>query len=85
MQTEEGKQYLFVAIDRTSQLAFAELQPQATQAIAVAFLERVLVRISYRIHKKLTDNGIQFRNIPHYPHLGRHPFGRLCDERGIEQ
>ena len=23
--------------------------------------------------------------MPHYPCLGRHPFGRLCDERGIEQ
>ncbi|WP_345127710.1 IS481 family transposase, partial [Hymenobacter antarcticus] len=85
VQTEEGKQYLFVAIDRTSKLAFAELQPQATQAIAVAFLERVLARIPYRIHKVLTDNGIQFRNMPHHPHLGRHPFGRLCDEREIEQ
>ncbi|MGI4872623.1 MAG: hypothetical protein ACRYFX_15785 [Janthinobacterium lividum] len=41
-QTEEGKQYLVVAIDRTSKLAFAELHPQATQAIAVAFLRRVL-------------------------------------------
>ena len=85
MQIEEGKQYLFVAIDRTSKLTFAELQPQATQAITVTFLERALARIPYQVVKVLTDNGIQLRNMPHHPHLGRHPFGQLCDERGIEQ
>ena len=85
VQTEAGKQYLFVAIDRTSKLTFAELQPQATQAIAVAFLEQVLDRIPYQVVKVLTDNGIQFRHLPQHTHLGRHPFGQLCDERGIEQ
>ena len=85
VQTEEGKQYLFVAIDRTSKLTFAELHPQATQALAVVFLERVLVRIPYQAINVLTDNGIQFRNMPHHPHLDRPPFGRLCDKWGIEQ
>ena len=33
----------------------------------------------------LTDNGIQFRNLPQHAHLGRHPIGQLCDEWGIEQ
>ena len=85
VRTEEGKQYLFIAIDRTSKLAFAELHPQATQAIAVDFLRRVLPQVPYKVYKILTDNGIQFRNLPQYPHLGRHPFGQLCDEWGIEQ
>ena len=85
VQTEEGKQYLFVAIDRTSKLAFAELQPQATQAIATDFLRRVLPQIPYKVHKLLTDNGIQFRNLPHHTKVGRHPFGQLCDEWGIAQ
>ena len=85
VQTEEGKQYLFVAIDRTSKLAFAELQPQATQAIAVNFLRRVLPQIPYKVYKVLTDNGIQFRNLPHHTQVGRHPFGQLCDEWDIEQ
>ncbi|GAA3999629.1 hypothetical protein GCM10022408_08270 [Hymenobacter fastidiosus] len=70
VQTEEGKQYLFVAIDRTSKLAFAELQPQATQAIAVDFLRRVLPQIPYKVHKIRTDNGIQFRNLPHHTQAG---------------
>ena len=85
LQTEEGKQYLFVAIDRTSKLAFAELHPQATQAIAVDFLRRVLQQISNKVHKLLTDNGIQFRNLPYHLKTGRHPIGQLCEERGIEQ
>lgn len=85
VQTEAGKLYLFVAIDRTSKLAFAELHPQATQAIAVDFLRRVVERIPYKVHKLLTDNGVQFRNLPHHLHVGRHPVGQLCDEWGIEQ
>ncbi|HEX8507304.1 MAG TPA: IS481 family transposase [Hymenobacter sp.] len=85
VQTEEGKHYLFVAIDRTSKLAFAELHPQATQAIAVDFLRRVLGQIPYQVHTLLTDNGIEFRPLPHHPKAGRHPVGQLCDEWGIEQ
>lgn len=84
MQTEEGKQALFIAIDPTSKLAFADLHPQATQAIAVGFLRRVLPQISYKLHKILTDNMIWSRNLLHHPHVGRHPIG-LCDEWGIEQ
>ena len=85
VHTEEGKQYLFIAIDRTSKLAFAELHPHATQAVAVEFLRRVLPQIPYKVNKLLTDNGIQFRNLPQHAHLGRHPIGQLCDELGIEQ
>ena len=85
VQTEEGKQYLFIAIDRTSKLAFAELHPHATQAIAGDFLRRVLPQIPYKVHTLLTDNGIQFRNLPHHLQVGRHPVGQLCYEWGIEQ
>ena len=38
VHTEEGRVYLFVAIDRTSKLAFAELQPQAAKMLAADFL-----------------------------------------------
>ncbi|MGI4871949.1 MAG: DDE-type integrase/transposase/recombinase, partial [Janthinobacterium lividum] len=85
VQTEEGKLYLFIALDRTSKFAFAELHPHATQAIAVAFLGRVLPQLPYKAHKVLTDNGIQFRNLPHHTKVGPHPFGQLCAEWGIEQ
>lgn len=85
VRTEAGKQYLFVAIDRTSKLAFAHLYAHATQATAVAFLERVLPQLPYKIHKILTDNGSQFRYLPHQTKAGRHPVGQLCDKWGIEQ
>jgi transposase-like protein len=85
VQTEEGKQYLFVGIYRTNKLAFAELHPHPTQAVAVEFLRRVLPQISYKAHKLLTDNAMQFRNLPQHAHLGHYPSGQLCDEWGIEQ
>jgi len=85
VRTEEGKPYVFVAIDRTSKLAFAHLYDQATQATAVDFLERVLPQLPYKIHKILTDNGSQFRYLPYQTKAGRHPVGQLCDKWGIEQ
>lgn len=76
---------MFVAIAPTSKLAFAERHPQATQAIAVGFLRRLVPQIPYQVHTLLTDNGIQFRNLPHHTQAGRHPVGQFCDEQGIEQ
>jgi hypothetical protein len=38
VQTEEGRLSLFVAIDRASTLAFAELHEKATRRIAANFL-----------------------------------------------
>jgi len=58
--TEEGKLYLFVAIDRVSKFAFAELHEQATRRVAADFLRRLVERVAYRIHTVLTDNGFQF-------------------------
>ena len=84
LQTEEGKQYLFVAIDRTSKVAFADLQPQATQATATAFLERVLAKLPYAVHIVLTDNGVQFTHLPHHAPPTAHPFDQLCDQHHIE-
>ena len=84
VHTEEGRVYLFVAIDRTSKLAFAELQPRATKMLAADFLRRVLAAIPYKVHKVLTDNGTQFGNMPHQVYAWRHIFDRVCDEHGIE-
>ena len=58
--TEAGKLYLFVAIDRVSKFAFAELHERATRRIAADFLRRLIERVPYRIHTVLTDNGFQF-------------------------
>lgn len=58
--TEEGKLYMFVAIDRTSKFAFAELHQRATRRVAADFLRRLIEAVPYRIHTVLTDNGTQF-------------------------
>jgi integrase-like protein len=58
--TQAGRLYLFVAIDRVSKFAFAELHERATRRIAAEFLRRLIERVPYRIHTVLTDNGFQF-------------------------
>ncbi len=56
MRTEEGKLYLFVAIDRTSKLAYAELHAHSDRLVAIAFLQALIKAVPYKIHTILTDN-----------------------------
>ena len=60
VRTEEGKLHLFVAVDRTSKLAFAQLHTRATRRIAADFLHALVAAVPYTIHTVLTDNGTQF-------------------------
>ena len=60
VRTEEGKLYLFVAIDRTSKFVFAQLHEAANVKSAVGFLQALIEAVPYTIHIVLTDNGIQF-------------------------
>ena len=89
VQTEEGKLYLFVAVDRTSKLAFAKLEEKASVATASDFLDSLIEAVPYQIHTVLTDNGVQFcdqpsrRNGP-TARLRVHRFDRVCREHGIE-
>ncbi len=98
VRTEEGKLYLFVAIDRTSKVTFAELHEKATRRIAADFLRRVIAAVPYTINIVLTDNGTHFTT----PGQGRsmaselmalkeagqmfraHAFEWACAENGIE-
>jgi hypothetical protein len=50
VRTEEGKLYLFVAIDRTSKFAFVELHEKADRPTAVRFLEALIAAVPYRLH-----------------------------------
>jgi len=84
VRTEEGRVYLFVAIDRTSKLAFAGLHPEAAKTGTADFLRRVLAALPYTVHKGLTDKGTQFGNRPHQVYAWRHVCARVCDEHGIE-
>ena len=59
-QTDEGRLYVFVAIDRTSKFAYAELHEQSDRSVAKAFLDHLILAVPYKIHTVLTDNGAQF-------------------------
>ena len=60
VHTAEGRLYLFVAIDRTSKFAFAQLVEKATRRVAGNFLRALAMAIPYKIHTVLTDNGTHF-------------------------
>jgi len=95
--TEQGKLYLFVAIDRVSKFAFAELHQRATRRVAADFLRRLLEHVPYRIHTVLTDNGFQFTEprggwsvgeiqtmlAAHQP-FRAHAFDFACAQHGID-
>ena len=84
MRTEEGRLRLFVAVDRTSELAFVRLVESAGETEAAQFLRDLIEAVPYRTHTVLTDNGIRFT--PRKQDLcdGRHIFDRVCEEHGIE-
>ena len=48
VRTEEGKVYLFVAIDRTSKFAFVELHEKATMRGATDFLQALIKAVPYK-------------------------------------
>ena len=84
VRTTEGKLYLYVAIDRTSKFAYAELHKSQTKMVAAEFLSNLVKAVPYKIHKVLTDNGIQFTNHDHHKHALTHIFERVCNENQIE-
>lgn len=84
VRTEQGKLYLFVAIDRTSKVVYTELHGSSERAVAVDFLRAVVEAFPYRLHTVLTDNGIQFTNRKQDRYAFRHLFDRVCAEHGIE-
>ena len=89
VRTAEGKLYLYVAIDRTSKFAVARLVERANTVTASAFLDDLVANVPYQIHTVLTDNGIQFADLPKNRNgltaMWRgHPFDRACQRHGIE-
>jgi hypothetical protein len=98
VHTEEGRLSLFVAIDRASKCAFAELHAKATRRIAANFLRALIAAVPYTIHTVLTDNGTQFtelapvrkgadkqEDVQHPEGLDLlHAFDDACEQHGIE-
>ena len=89
MRTEDGRLYMFVAIDRTSKFVFVRLADRATRSTASAFLEDLVAAVPYKIHTVLTDSGVQFCYQPsrrqgptarYCPHI----FDMRCRESDIE-
>jgi transposase InsO family protein len=87
VRTEQGKLYLFVAIDRTSKFAFVQMHERQTIQTAAGFLQALLAAVPYTIHTVLTDNGAQFSHVVQQHQAVRsspHPFQTLCAAHGIE-
>lgn len=84
VRTEEGKLYLFVAIDRTSKFVYVELLEKYGKMEAAQFLRHLLKAVPYKIHTILTDNGIQFTNRKVDQYAWMHIFDRVCYENKIE-
>ena len=87
VQTAEGKLYLFVGIDRTSKFAVTQLVEKADRRTAWEFLQHMLEAVPYQVHTILTDNGIQFAELPRnrntiYSRQMR--FDMICEANGIE-
>lgn len=87
LRTAEGKINLFLAIDRTSKLAVAQLVEKANRKTAWQFLEHLLEAVPHRIHTILANNGIQFAEQPRnrntiYSRPMR--FDMICEAKGIE-
>lgn len=60
VRTEQGKLYMFVAIDRTSKFAYIELHEKATWRVAGDFLRAMIRTVPYKVHTVLTDHGTHF-------------------------
>ena len=83
VQTEEGRLYLFVAIDRTSKYAYARLHEKANRMLARDFLVNLIAAVPYAIHTVLTDNGIQFAKREGTESCRLIPFDRICNAHRI--
>lgn len=84
--TEEGKIYLYVAVDRTCKYVYAEVHIAATAHAAAAFLKNLIFAIPYKIHTILTDNGLQFSLslMKRGRNYRSHAFEDMCHQYGIE-
>jgi transposase InsO family protein len=72
-----GWEYLHVAVDDASCLAYTEILPDERQASAIAFLERALAwfaRHDVTVERIMTDNGNAYRS---------HDFRDACARAGV--
>ena len=70
-------------------MAFAKLVDKANTGTASEFLAALIKAVPYKIDVVLTDNGIQFADLPKNRSgptaiLRGHPFDRACRQHNIE-
>ena len=75
---------MFVAVDRTSKFAYAELHPRATRMLGKDCLDNLSNAVPAKIPPILTANGIAFANREGTEAYWEFAFDRLCDAHGIE-
>jgi hypothetical protein len=87
VQSEQGKAYMFVAIDRATKYTYVEIHERMTQVIACEFLQNFIEDVPFKIHTILTDNGAQFTYKLLAEHLRPkdkvHSFDVVCNEHNI--
>ena len=88
VRVEAGKYYLFVGICRVCKYVYVELHDKMTTEISVNFLQNLIDDVPFKIHRILTDNGIQFTYKLLAEHLRPkdkiHPFDQLCEKHNIK-
>ncbi len=88
LYTNEGKVYMFVAIDRKSRSVYVEIYDNMRSKTSCNFLKNVVAHFPFKIKKILTDNGAQFTYKLLAKHLQPkqkvHPFDKICNGSDIE-
>lgn len=87
LRLEDKKYSLFVAIDRVSKYVYVEIHENKKVKTACEFLNNFIEDCPFKIHKILTDNGIQFTfrlMSEHRRPKKEHPFDEMCRLNSIE-
>ena len=87
VRTEEGKLHLFVAVDRTSKYAFAQLHMAANVKTVAGFPSALVEAVPYKIHNP--HGADRQRHAPQHrsgptARYRLHGFERVCREQDIE-
>lgn len=99
VRTQEGRLYLFAAIDRASKFDFTARHEKAAAAVSREFLLHRIATVAYKIHTALTDNGLLFTDsqgtswtaaeikelIAHKEPFCAHAFVYTCAQADIDQ
>lgn len=87
VRTGDGMATMFIAFDRTSRLAFAELYESPERDNAAAFLAHLVGAVPYAVRRVLTSDGPQFlprtENGENGQSGGNGPFADICRKHGI--